>query len=44
MKTGTMVCTAGGNLACRHVLHAVCCKWDSEHGLAEKVIYLLLIL
>ena len=27
---GNIACTAGGNLSCKHVLHAVCCDWKKR--------------
>ena len=44
LQMGKVACTTGGNLACRYVLHAVCCNWDGNQGKAEKVIQLMLMI
>lgn len=37
INEGGVARTAGWNLACRFVLHAVCCNWDGYQGKARKV-------
>ena len=38
---GDVVCTSGGNLSCKYVLHAVCCSWDNYRGKADEVLEML---
>ena len=37
INSGEIECTSGGNLSCKHVIHAVCGDWDGEGGDGEKV-------
>ena len=41
--TGDIATTIGGNLLCKHVIHAVCCDWSSN-GVAEQVSVTIVIL
>ena len=40
ISKGAVVRTSGGRLACKFVLHAVCCSWDNYQGESEKVVIL----
>lgn len=39
---GEIVCTTGGNLACKHVLHVVGCDWKNDNERNETVCFILL--